>query len=129
MNVPVHAKSATSVFALAALLALPPAVLADPKVPLAPGRYPFEHRFAEGGGLHAKVVVVIRSRQRIQVINTEAHPPFPKGVIAQGRLMWHGASQQWIIGETPADRQASEVGGCSEGPDVVDLGKRIYWTC
>ena len=24
---------------------------------------------------------------------------------------------------------AEAVGGCSDGPEVVDLEKRIYWTC
>ena len=122
--------AATPLLALAVATALPTTAQAqDPKLPLPPGRYTFEHRFAEQPRLpHAKVLVIIRKRT-IQVINTQAHPPFPKGVIAQGRLVWNQPTGQWIIGEGAGDRTATEVGGCSDGPEVVDLVKRIYWTC
>ena len=43
--------------------------------------------------------------------------------------MWHSASGQWIIGQSPADKAAAEVGGCSDGPPVIDLTARIFWTC
>ena len=43
--------------------------------------------------------------------------------------MWHPASKRWIIGEKPSDRSLQEVGGCSDGPEVVDLVRKIYWTC
>lgn len=32
-------------------------------------------------------------------------------------------------GQYPSDADAPQVGGCSEGPDVVDLVRKIYWTC
>ena len=54
---------------------------------------------------------------------------FPHGVIAEGQLAWHRASNQWILVETPAEASAIEVGGCSDGPEVVDFKRRIYWTC
>lgn len=54
---------------------------------------------------------------------------FPKGTIAEGTLMWHPKTKEWIIGLEAGDRDAVEVGGCSDGPEVVDLKKRIFWTC
>lgn len=43
--------------------------------------------------------------------------------------MWHAASGQWIVGYEPGDAAAPCLGGCSDGPAVIDLEKRIYWTC
>ncbi len=43
--------------------------------------------------------------------------------------MWHEQSQQWIIGNKATDTKITDVGGCSEGPEVVDLKQRVYWTC
>ena len=67
--------------------------------------------------------------QRITVVNSETSQVFPKGVIAKGWLLWNEPTSQWIIGEAQADRYNSDVGGCSAGSEVVDLVKRIYWTC
>lgn len=39
------------------------------------------------------------------------------------------AALQWVIVRSEADRHATEVGGCSDGPEVVDLQQKIYWTC
>ncbi len=43
--------------------------------------------------------------------------------------MWHAKSKHWIIGDNAKDKQAEEVGGCSDGPQVIDLKRGIYWTC
>ena len=73
--------------------------------------------------------VVVRIRgHHIEVINTKADG-FPIGVIAKGTLMWHAKYKAWIIGNSDSDRYAKDVGGCSEGPEEVDLRHRIYWTC
>lgn len=54
---------------------------------------------------------------------------FPPGVVEEGILLWHVPSKQWIISQNEADAEAAEVGGCSEGPFVVDLEQKIFWTC
>jgi len=98
--------------------------------PLPSGDYLFMHKFAEGeqsrfpGG---KMTVQIRGRH-IVVINDTAGT-FPVGVIDEGTLMWHAPSGQWIIGTEAEDADAPDVGGCSDGPSVIDLQRRIYWTC
>ncbi|MES2949679.1 MAG: hypothetical protein V4858_14145 [Pseudomonadota bacterium] len=43
--------------------------------------------------------------------------------------MWHRKTSQWILGDSEADREAPEVGGCSSGPDVIDFKTRTIWTC
>lgn len=54
---------------------------------------------------------------------------FPMGVIVDGTLAWHAQSRQWIVIQTKSERNAKDVGGCSEGPEVIDLINKIYWTC
>ena len=99
--------------------------------PLASGDYVFEHKFAEAEHSSIpsiKLNVQIRGRH-IVLTNNDKTDVFPAGVIEEGTLMWHATSGQWIIGTAPGDVDAPGVGGCSDGPAVVDLERKIYWTC
>ncbi len=120
-------------YVLAAVLLAQSALAGDkaptPQPPLKAGSYTFQHRYAEQPTMGSISVRVHIKGQRITVVNGDTSQVFPKGVIAKGLLLWNEPTGQWIIGETEADRYNSEVGGCSAGPDVVDLVKRIYWTC
>jgi hypothetical protein len=100
-----------------------------PKQPLATGRYEFQHRFAEHPDMKSIKLVGEIIDDHIVLTNADSEEVFPFGVIDQGTLMWHAASQQWIIGTSDDDRTAEHVGGCSDGPSVIDLVKREYWTC
>jgi len=42
------------------------------------------------------VRVVIRGKH-IFIINPHPTPPFPKGIIAEGRLVWNTKARKWII--------------------------------
>lgn len=75
-----------------------------------------------------QLLAVIRGR-KIELINRTKSEVFPLGGIADGTLMWHAKSKKWIIGLSKSDKSAVNVGGCSDGPEVVDLRKKIYWTC
>lgn len=75
-----------------------------------------------------KVAVMIDGR-RVKVVNEQATDVFPKGILAEGILLWHPGSGQWIIGKSEDDREAVDVGGCSDGPEVIDLASKVYWTC
>lgn len=101
----------------------------SPRVPLPSGEYVFTHRFDEQPDLPGGTLRVRIRGHRIEVFNDGADKVFPKGLISRGRLMWHADSQHWIIVETPEDRDAPEVGGCSGGPEVVDLDEHVYWSC
>jgi hypothetical protein len=114
---------------LIALLASLSAVAATLRQPIHSGRYIFQHKFAEHPNMPSISLIATISGQHIVLINEERSDVFPKGVLAEGTLMWHAASGQWIIGTSKSDKNAKEVGGCSTGPDVVDLLKHIYWTC
>ena len=102
---------------------------ASPKQPLPSGQYAFQHRFAEQPDIESIPLTATIHGDRIEIVNSTSSKTFPLGVIESGKLMWHEASKQWIVGHKRSDRQASEVGGCSEGPAVIDLERRIYWTC
>lgn len=89
----------------------------------------FQHRFAEQPAIRSIPLQVTVRGSHIVVVNSKASDLFPTGILAEGKLMWHAGSAQWIIGHKAADRQVRDVGGCSGGPEVVDLAHRIYWTC
>ncbi len=118
-----------ALIALVALATAAAAFAAEPELPIRPGQYAFRHKFAEQPDMRSIPLVARISGRLIVLINEVQSNVFPKGVIAEGTLMWHAKSGQWIIGEDESDRQAEDVGGCSDGPDVVDLEHKIYWTC
>jgi hypothetical protein len=97
--------------------------------PIPAGEYTFQHRFAEHPSMPSVDIQVRFGDGRIVVTNTTPGTPFPLGVVAEGQLRWNGNVGRWIIANSPADVEATEVGACSDGPEVVDLEKRIYWTC
>ena len=101
----------------------------DPPIPIASGEYEFTHRFAEHPAIPSIRLKVQVEGAHVVFVNPEASDPFTAGVIDEGTLMWHAASEQWIVGREPADRSLPDAGGCSGGPEVIDLRNRVYWTC
>jgi hypothetical protein len=117
-------------------LMMPIAILASAAVmasgrsqPISSGEYACHHRFSEQPNIPSIAVTAKISGRHIVLINSSQSDVFPLGVIAEGTLMWHRASKQWIIGHNRSDGTAKEVGGCSDGPEVVDLQQKVYWTC
>jgi hypothetical protein len=103
---------------------------AEPPLPISSGRYEFGHRFAEYPNIISSTkFIAIIDGYHITLTNEGRTDVFPAGLIEEGTLMWHEPSQQWIIGSVESDRESRDVGGCSDGPRVVDLMQRVYWTC
>ena len=117
------------IIALVAIVTASCSAAAAPPIPIASGQYVFQHRFAEHPTIPSISLNVTINGSQIVVFNPKASDPFPAGVLADGELMWHAGSSQWIIGHNAADEAVRDVGGCSDGPEVVDLVGRIYWTC
>jgi hypothetical protein len=117
------------VLGLFALLNLKNSYATEPPLPIASGTYRFEHKFAEQPNTKSIPLLGIVKGRKIELINRTQSKVFPLGSIAQGTLTWHAASKQWIIGLNKSDKLAVHVGGCSDGPEVIDLIKKIYWTC
>jgi hypothetical protein len=101
----------------------------DMSRPIADGNHTFVVKFAEhpnmtGGQLEAEI-----HGRHIRLISKPNSSVFPAGLVEDGVLLWHAASSQWIIGQSERDAEIAEVGGCSDGPFVVDLERKIFWTC
>jgi hypothetical protein len=117
------------IVALFAFIASSCAAASTQQLPIHSGQYTFLHKFAEQPNMAGTPVVVRIKGRHIVVINTMKADGFPIGVIAEGTLMWHAKHKEWIIGDNDSDRYAEEVGGCSGGPEEVDLRHKIFWTC
>ena len=111
------------------LLVLLAACSSEPELPIESGTYRFQHKFAEHPSMPSIEVTVVIDGRRVKIVNEQATDVFPKGTLAKGILLWHPDSRQWIIGKNKADREVSDVGGCSDGPEVIDLTDKVYWTC
>ena len=118
-----------TVIILIALVIPAVAAAAERKLPLHSGQYTFQHKFAEHPNMKSISLTARITGSPIVLINERESDAFPKGVIADGTLMWHSKSKQWIIGQDGSDRHARNVGRCTDGPEVVDLEHRVYWTC
>ena len=103
----------------------------DNEIP-ANGTYQFDVAFAEwqGKSIGEKVKLVIKNKS-IKVIyegggnlsNTK------KGeVIVEGKIMKHKTGV-WIIGKQPSDAQLKEIGGCTDGPPIIDFKEKTFWMC
>ena len=128
-----HIRMKTTLIPLLVVILGSGCVAAQQKIelPLKDGEYIFTHKFAEAEQhtiQSIKVTVKIKGNH-IAVINNDKFDVFPEGILEEGTLMWHTKSQQWIIAHQPSDADLDDVGGCSDGPTVIDLRKRIYWTC
>jgi hypothetical protein len=100
-----------------------------PRQPLASGEYAFQHKYAEQPNMPSVALTAKIKGRHVVLINNEQSAVFPKGVIAEGTIMWHARSKQWIIGHSKRDQYAEAVGGCSDGPEVIDFQNKVYWTC
>jgi hypothetical protein len=95
------------------------------------GTYTYQVAFSEwqGKSLGATVLVKIKG-DSIYVIHNGGNLSGKKGeVIDCGIIMKHRRTGKWIIGHNPGDKDAQEVGGCSEGPSVVDFNHKKFWLC
>lgn len=102
---------------------------AAPALPIRSGLYVFQHQYAEQPTMSSITLLAKINGHHIVLINQSKSDVFPIGVIVDGTLAWHAQSQQWIVIQTQGERSAKDVGGCSDGPEVIDLIKKIYWTC
>ena len=95
------------------------------------GTYTYTISFIEGDGKpqDAKCKVVINGN-KIKVIHIGGTLSGKKGdIIAEGTIMKHTKTGKWIIGKSENDKNAIEIGGCSDGPIEVDFKNNIVWLC
>lgn len=99
------------------------------EIPLDDGNYEFQHKYVEHPNMASFLMTGHIQGRQLRLYSDEEDEVFPRGLISEGELFWHADSQQWIIVTEPEDKTATDVGGCSGGPNVVDLVNKVYWTC
>ncbi|GAA4319208.1 hypothetical protein [Flaviaesturariibacter amylovorans] len=95
------------------------------------GRYTYALAFAEwNGDTLGETCIVIIKGDRIKILKSKNSNLTGKGnVIDEGMLLKHAKTGHWIIAHRKQDQHAPEVGGCSDGPRVIDFKKKTFWTC
>ncbi|HYC30358.1 MAG TPA: hypothetical protein VEB42_16095 [Chitinophagaceae bacterium] len=94
------------------------------------GTYTYRIAFAEWNGqsLGATCTVVIKG-DSIKVLHNGSNITGRKGdILDQGIIMKH-KSGKWIIGHSKEDKNAKEIGGCSDGPSEIDFAHKKFWSC
>jgi hypothetical protein len=96
------------------------------------GTYTYSIAWAEWGGktLGATCTVIIKGDSIKVIHNGNPNVTGKKGhIFAEGIIMKHKKTGKWIIGSSNEDRDAKEIGGCSDGPAVIDFKQRKFWSC
>ena len=96
------------------------------------GSYTYSIAYAEWGGktLGSTCTVKIKGDSIFVIHNGNKSVTGKKGeIFDQGIIMKHKKTGKWIIGHNIKDKDAKEIGGCSDGPSVIDFSRKIYWSC
>lgn len=93
------------------------------------GRFIYELYFSEFGGRMANFPVQVEIiGNKITVFTDQENPLSGGKIIIKGILIKH-KSGSWIIAEHLDDKDADEIGGCSDGPTPIDFQTRIIECC
>jgi hypothetical protein len=92
------------------------------------GKYTYAIAYWEWGSKPRNLTceVVIKG-DSVKVYSND--PAYKGQLIDEGVLLLHKKSGKWIIGHTPDARNAPRVGGCEEGPTVIEFKKKRVWLC
>ena len=96
------------------------------------GIYTYKIAFEEWGGksLGATCTVQIAGDSIKIIHNGKGNLTGRKGdILDQGIIMKHQKTGKWIIGHNPKDKNADVIGGCSDGPSVIDFKRKKFWSC
>jgi hypothetical protein len=94
------------------------------------GTYIYDVAFAEWQGRSLGATVMVEIKDNTIVVKCNDGLSGEKGeIIDSGIIMKHQKTKQWIIGHRPEDKYAEEVGGCSDGPIVIDFKRKKVWLC
>lgn len=93
------------------------------------GKFTYELYFSEFNGRleNLPVEIVITNRQ-ITVYNSRENPLLGDEIIIQGILIKHN-SGSWIIAQSESDKNAKEIGGCTDGPVPINFETKIIEWC
>lgn len=95
------------------------------------GKYQYDIAFAEwdGKSMGEKVTVIIKANTVQVIYEGEGKLTAKPGeVIDEGILRKH-KSGVWIITHSEIDIERDEIGGCTDGPSIIDFKEKKYWMC
>ena len=95
------------------------------------GKYTYILAFAEwqGKSLGATCTVVINGDSIKVIHNGKGNLTGKKGDIINEGIIRKHKSGKWIIAHNKDDINSDEIGGCSDGPMVIDFRRKKVWTC
>ncbi|MBS0646421.1 MAG: hypothetical protein JSR97_07490 [Verrucomicrobia bacterium] len=113
--------------ALSILLFTSSAITQKPK----DGTYTYSIAFAEwqGKSLGATCTVIIKGDSITVIHNGKGNLTGKKGDIIDAGIIMKHKSGKWIIGHNAKDKIADDIGGCSDGPRVIDFKRKKVWSC
>ena len=78
----------------------------------------------------ATCTVIIKGDSVKVIHNGKGNLTGNKGDIVDARIiMKHTKTGKWIIGHNIKDKEAKEIGGCSDGPSIIDFKRKSFWSC
>ena len=94
------------------------------------GTYTYKVAFDEWGGktLGATCIVIIKGHG-IKVINDGSLTGKKGDILEEGTIMKHKRTGKYIIGHNPNDVNSKEIGGCGDGPMIVDFKHKKVISC
>ncbi|HEX2846101.1 MAG TPA: hypothetical protein VHN59_06105 [Chitinophagaceae bacterium] len=96
------------------------------------GTYTYAIAWDEWGGktLGATCTVIIKGDSIKVVHNGKHNVSGNKGeIMEQGLIRRHKKTGKWIIAHSEKDIHAKEIGGCGDGPTVIDFVKKQWHSC
>ncbi len=52
-----------------------------------------------------------------------------KGELIDSGILVQHKNGDWIVAHSPDDKFEDEIGGCSDGPAIIDLKNKKFWLC
>lgn len=101
-------------------------------LPYKNGTYTFDMIFTEFMTQPNKTtctVIIKGDHIRIEMDGSGNLPGKKGDLITEGTLFKHERTGKWVIIKKEEDKTANEIGGCSDGPQVIDFEKKIFYTC
>jgi hypothetical protein len=96
------------------------------------GTYTYSIAFAEWGGksLGATCIVKVKGDSIKVIDDGKGNLTGNKGdIIDEGIIIKHTKTGKWIIGHSKKDKDAKRIGGCSDGPSIIDFKNKKFWSC
>ncbi len=96
------------------------------------GTYTYDIYFAEWRykSFGTNCTVIIKDDSITVIHNGNKNVSGNQGdLIEQGIIMKHKKSGKWIIAHSPEDAKAINLGGCSEGPTIIDFKRKRILLC